>query len=430
MSSSQSRIVGSALALLSCAALATSQDLQGKPIREIEIVGLRHTKEYVVRRELFSRPGGVYTLEHPSRDRERLDRLRIFTDIQHEASASDDGVRVVIRVVETFPYLPSVSLQVSDENGLSIGPGLKSVNLFGRNIELGATAQFGGATNVDVFVRDPWIAGNHLSVTAQFLRRDRDNVLDDFEELSYEPDLRVGSFIGRSGRVGGRLGWTRLTADRPGVTLSTDDTDNIITYGPFVGYDTRDLWSRPGTGWKNEIELTRSDVLDTGQSYWTAIFDIQRYFTWAERHNVLLTSLTSLRSGRVGEQIPIHQDFHIGGTNTIRGWSLDSRSGKNQQMATAEYRYMLLPPKAFKLTFFSAYVGVQLAGFADLGHAWNRNDELALDRFLGGYGVGLRVLFPFVDEIRVDVAWGEPGQGATFHFGVFPKVLVQRLRVR
>lgn len=402
----------------------------GASISAVEVLGLRHTNAYVVERELYSRVGDTYTADHRRRDIERLDRLRIFSDIRHETTVVDGSVRVAIHVVETFPYLPTLSLQVSDENGVSVGPGLNSVNLFGRGVQLGAVAQFGGATNINVFIRDPWVAGNHVSYEAQFFRRDRTNVLDGFEEVAYEPDLRVGSFIGRSGRVGGRLAWTRLEADRSGITLSPDNTDDILTFGPFIGYDTRDVWSRPGTGWRNEVELTRNQVVGAGVSYWSGVFDIQRYFSVGDRHNVLLTSLTSLRSGRLGVEVPIHQDFHIGGTNTIRGWSLDSRSGKNQQITTAEYRYMLLPPRAFKVLFFSGYLGVQLAGFADLGAAWSLPEELSLSRSIGGYGVGLRVLLPFVDEVRMDVAWGEPGQGARFYFGVYPKVLVQRLRVR
>ena len=83
---------------------------------------------------------------------------------------------------------------------------------------------------------------------------------------------------------------------------------------------------------------------------------------------------------------------------------------------------MLLQPRDFNVSFFTAYVGLQIAGFADLGHAWTGSREFALDQFIGGYGVGLRILLPFIDEMRMDVVWGEPGQGPTFHFGVFPKV--------
>jgi hypothetical protein len=40
------------------------------------------------------------------------------------------------------------------------------------------------------------------------------------------------------------------------------------------------------------------------------------------------------------------------------------------------------------------------------------------------------VLVPFVDLVRIDVAWGEPGQGAAVYFGISLKAARQRQRVR
>jgi len=65
-----------------------------------------------------------------------------------------------------------------------------------------------------------------------------------------------------------------------------------------------------------------------------------------------------------------------------------------------------------------------------LGAAWtDRADWRAADA-IDGYGIGLRVLVPFVDLIRIDVAWGEPGKGATAYFGISLKAARQRQRVR
>ncbi len=319
---------------------------------------------------------------------------------------------------------------MNDENGVSLGPGVRSVNFLGRGIQLGGSVQFGGATNIEVSLKNPWIAGNHLSYEIQYFRRDRANELDDFGEIANEPLVRVGSFIGESGRAGARFGLRSIRADRDGVTLSPGNVDKIPSIGVYVGYDTRDLWSQPRHGWWNELEIGRSTVRGTKAAYWTYVLDVRRYDTWAGRHTLQLTSLTTLQTGRLGEDIPIHQDFHIGGTNTIRGWSLDARSGKNQLINTVEYRYQLLERRPVGLGFFKIYLGLQLAAFGDLGHAWNASRELAIGRFIGGYGLGLRVLVPFVDEIRLDAAFGEPGEGMTFHFGIFPKVLMQRARVR
>ena len=68
--------------------------------------------------------------------------------------------------------------------------------------------------------------------------------------------------------------------------------------------------------------------------------------------------------------------------------------------------------------------------FGDLGAAWNDRDDPESSPALDGYGFGLRVLAPFVDLIRLEVAWGEPGRGAAAYFGVSLKAARQRQRVR
>ena len=64
----------------------------------------------------------------------------------------------------------------------------------------------------------------------------------------------------------------------------------------------------------------------------------------------------------------------------------------------------------------------------DTGLAWNHSADR--QSAITGYGAGLRVLVPFVDLVRIDVAWGEPGQGAAAYFGISLKAARQRQRVR
>ena len=126
-------------------------------------------------------------------------------------------------------------------------------------------------------------------------------------------------------------------------------------------------------------------------------------------------------------KIPIYQDFHLGGTNSIRGWGLDSTSGKNQTINTLEYRYDLLAPKAWSVFGVSFYLGLQVALFGDLGTAWGDNQG---NQWLDGYGFGLRLLIPFVDMIRFDFAFGEPGKRLNSQIGLGEKAVKQRRRVR
>ncbi|MFQ5753324.1 MAG: BamA/TamA family outer membrane protein, partial [bacterium] len=132
----------------------------------------------------------------------------------------------------------------------------------------------------------------------------------------------------------------------------------------------------------------------------------------------------------VGEEIPRHQDFHIGGTNSVRGWELNSRSGKNQFLNTVEYRVTFIEPQMLSFFGLTADVGLQLALFGDLGIAWNESQEFNTDNFIGGYGLGLRLLVPFVNMFRIDLGLGESGKSVKLHLGAFEKPVAQRFRVR
>jgi hypothetical protein len=112
----------------------------------------------------------------------------------------------------------------------------------------------------------------------------------------------------------------------------------------------------------------------------------------------------------------------------MRGWSLGSRTGKNQAIGTLEYLYAIVPVRPFTVFGMNPYGGLQLGAFSDVGVAWT--NHFAASEGIDGYGIGLRVLFPFVDVMRLDVAFGEPGRGAVFAVGVSLKADKQRDRVR
>jgi len=417
--------------LLLAGQLVGEPSLDGKIVREIRIKELRFTKRYVVTRKLVSQVGEPYREGDSVRDHERLDRLGIFSSVDVTPVQEGNGVVVEVRVKETFPYLPIVSLNVTDEAGVSLGPGFRSVNLLGRAISFSFGARFGGATEVQTVLENPWFAGNHASYRIEYNYLDRFNRLDEFQENSMEFNLRLGSYIGQNGRVGGRASFLNVKSDKPGITLSEDNSDRLPGLGAFIGYDSRDLWTNPRRGWWTEFDvLNRGGFLGGNGNYQQFNIDVRRFQPIAERHTLAFFSLTTLQTGTVGVDIPVSEDFHLGGTNTIRGWGLNSSIGKNQFINTAEYRYTLLKPRDFSIKGFTVFLGVLLAGFTDFGIAWDESREFQSENFITGVGFGVRLLIPFVEVLRIDFAYGEPGQGLRSFVGVGTKPVRQRQRVR
>ena len=159
---------------------------------------------------------------------------------------------------------------------------------------------------------------------------------------------------------------------------------------------------------------------------------MRRYFELAgARRSLAFYSLLTLTTGEVGATIPIHQDYHIGGTNSVRGWPLDSRRGKNQWLNTAEFWWLVVPRSAYRAAFFRFSMGLQLAAFFDFGTAWNDSEEFKRNWIAGG-GLGARLIIPQVVMIRFDLAVGklEPDFRVAFEFGFDEKAWAQKLRVR
>lgn len=399
----------------------------GKIVAEIRVSELRWTKEDVILRELASQVGKPYSKENAEKDLQRLHRLDLFSSFDIDARVDGDEVVLEIEVEESYPLMVFPALNYTDENGFSIGPGARTFNFRGRGVTVGATAMFGGQTSVGFVASNPWLFGNHIGLSLETGWRRRENVLGDFEENSVRIALTPSSYIGENGRIGGRIEFEGLKSDEPGTTLSEDGTDELPTLALFVGYDSRDVWSSPTRGWLNELEVAKTSG---DANFWTVTFDVRRYQPVKENHILFFSSLTTLRTGELGVEVPDYFVYSFGGTNSVRGWEFDSRRGNNQFLNTLEYRYDIVPLTGWHLFGLSLRSGLQIALFGDLGVLWDEPNQFATRNFIGGFGVGVRALMTGVGMFRLDFGWGQSGTKVQFGFGVFEKADAQRKRVR
>ncbi len=406
------------------------RNCEGKIIKDIRIKGAYWTRDYIILRELFSRVGQPCSLRNLQRDEERLDRLGIFSEVNIRPVPENDQVILEIEVHETFPYLPTLNLKISDEDGVQAGIGFKSVNMFGKAIYFSGKYLFGKAQNIEVDLRDPWVTGNHLGYRLEYYHRNRTNVLYKFREKADELFLRVESYLYETGRIGAVVSWESVQSDEAGKTLSSNNRDNVASLGFFLGYYTIDFSSNPSRGWWNEIALSRVGAFGTDSGYWRLVVDLAHYRSIFPHQTLVLMSLTTLTDGRVGRNMAVWQQYALGGSNSIRGWNLGMRFGSNQFINTVEYRYNFLEPRRFQYFGINAYLGLQVAGFVDVGQVWYENREFTLSNFILGSGIGVRFIIPYVGVIRFDFALGQPGKGVKLHIEAQERKKKWRLRVR
>ena len=85
-------------------------------------------------------------------DQRQLDELRLFAAVTIEPRLENEAVVLQVAVTETLRLLPTIGIRVTDENGFSIGPGMKGINLLGYGSQSGASLLFGGETSVSAAV--------------------------------------------------------------------------------------------------------------------------------------------------------------------------------------------------------------------------------------------------------------------------------------
>jgi len=409
-------------------ALAQATDpMEGRVVGQIRVSGLRNVPSDLVERHLVTRVGAPFRRADLAVDQRRLDELRLFTTVLIEPRLEADAVVLDVAVTETLRLLPIIYIRVTDENGVSAGPGLRGINLLGRGSQVGVAARFGGETGVSTTIDTTTITPGTWSRHLGFSYSSRRNTLYDFDERATSVDARFARNWRHGLRTGVAAELLSIDTGDSGTSLSPDGTDVIPTIGAFLTFDDTDSSTNPRDGWWAEAQIDRL-FGDAGS--WTIILDGRRFQRLADRHGLGIFSLATLQTGEVGTSLPEYLQFALGGANTVRGWSLGARTARNQFIGTLEYTYVLQPVRSFSVAGLNLYWGLQLAGFGDLGLAWNDRDDLTGSPALDGYGAGLRVQVPFVDLIRIDVAWGEPAQGATAYFGVSLKATRQRQRVR
>jgi outer membrane protein assembly factor BamA len=408
-----------------------AQTADGKTIREIRINGLVNTQEQLVRDQLTSAADQPYDEETIELDRERLDRLAVFSRIAIAPTVEGENVIVDINVVETARFVPFPAFSFVEENGVSLGAGVKASSLLGRAISASLDVRLGGQQELEFLLDSPWGMRDKTWYGGEVHARSRTNELDHFKEKAIEGEIRGGFQFGPSLRLGARLEFLTVNADLPEATLTGQSTESTPGIGMVAAHNTLDLWSNPSRGWENFFTVTRFGGLLGGAGDFTkAVDDLRRYQPLGDRHTLALFSFSTFQTGVVGIDIPIYRDTHLGGTNSVRGWSdLNAREGKNQFINTVEYRYDLFKPRPFRVFGANLYGGLKLAAFGDIGTVWNDGDRFSKN-FIGGVGIGLRVIVPFIQMIRLDLAYGQHAQGLVPHFGIREKAFYHRRRVR
>ncbi|MCG3120038.1 MAG: Outer membrane protein assembly factor BamA [bacterium] len=412
------------------------------PIARIFVSGNRHTKPQVILREMQTQVGDTLDIATLQADQKRILNLGLFNRVELDSLHSPEGVHLLIGVSERlylFPF-PVFFLNDKDWGKASYGAGLVHTNFRGRNEIFAVSGWAGYNPAFAIDYSNPWLFG-----PAQMLTRFRFAVQRtrnrSFEKLGQEVDENrlsaswsLGKRFGLFTYLNLSLGYTQLKLDSPTPaldslvqerTLDPSGRDRLPSAGLSFVYDRRDLFEYPRSGVYVKVWGLRTGFNSEYVHFWRYGADVRGYKRLYRNVSIGARAMTDLAQNN----LPIYERVFLGYTNRVRGHFThadDKDEGENLTLASAELRFPILPWHYFSVhdvPAFASYLqnmkfGISAGIFADYGRVWfqdlppDGSRRVLPPRF--GYGAGLHFHLPYINLLRLELAFNEDGQREWF----------------
>jgi len=404
------------------------EEQASQKIAKISITGNRHTKPQVILREMKIQVGDTIEVETLLADQKRILNLGLFNRVEIDSSQRPEGVHLLIGVAERlylFPF-PIFFINDKDWKKASYGAGVVHTNFRGRNevVAISGWAGYNPAFSVDY--SNPWLFGAAQMLTrARFsVQRVRNRSFANLGQTVNEHRIGGGWSIGK--RFGLftylnlSLGYTQLKLDPPvaGKTLDPSGRDRLPSVGLSFAYDRRDLFEYPRSGTYIKLWGQRTGFNSEYVHFWRYGADLRGYQKLYRGLSIAARAMTDLSH----DTMPIYERVFLGYSNRVRGHftrQADKREGENLALGSVELRFPIMPWRYFSFSnapAFASYLqnmkfGISAGIFVDYGRAWFQSNKRP--RFADGqcgYGAGLHFHLPYVNLLRVELAFDEEGR--------------------
>lgn len=346
-------------------------------------------------------------------DRERLDRFqRRLASTGYFASAH-------------------VAIDTSAEDPSAAPVRVSVIEAPARRIELGAGYGTDAQGYGSAELRDHDFLGSALRL--------RTRVEADFLEQGVETELSLPERVGWSDSAGVRYEHSDiedLVTDEVALVAKTSALDELSrasfsgtfafskqrapsvlsesVYALLLEYThtwraTDDLLT-PRRGWMAQLQLGFAPPGVSTRTFGRAIARGAVYVPLGLRDDLALRAELGGVLAGASRGIPQSMLFRTGGSNSVRGYDLESL-GDDENGAVVGGRYFALA-SVEGTHWFTERLGAAL--FVDAGNAWNESSGFPLAL---GYGAGLRAKSP-IGPLRIDVAYGQDDGTVRLHFSL------------
>ncbi len=405
-------------------------------VQSLDLQGLRTTQPEVVARELRNKVGEPFTCAKWESEQARLEDLDIFAQVSLRTQVKDSQAILTYVFRELPPYIPFVAVSKTEQDGLSLGPALASLNFLGQGIRAEFISRFGGTTEFQASLSSSRLWNLPLKYDFALLRVDSYNRFEAFHEDSWRVKLDLAQSLAASGLpppayilYAGELFFLNDGKGDSGVLLRPGG-DFVPRMGTGLLWDGRDRRHNPRSGVYQELRVTQNGGFLGGPAdYREWLSDSRVYLPWQSRNSLVLANLYQFRDGDEGRSFGRYDRFHVGGVNTLRGYGNDAFQGKSENVFTLENRSDLVRKRTLGLWHWSVYYGLQGILGWEGASLWDHNSWLERD-FHSGYYAGLDVLLAGADRIRFEAGSKSAKFQVEYDIGILDKADIQRFRAR
>lgn len=318
-------------------------------VRHIMFIGNNKSKDLVLRREMTQIESDVLNYDKLEQGKHRLNRTGFFENVSFDVKPIlkfHDQVDVIYTVKERNTGSLNLGLGYGNENGINFQIGVNQDNWLGSGNFLGINAtKTISKTHAEFSFNNPYLTANGLSLGSNiFYNNFKSNSasISDYNNQSYGLELTLGLPFNEYNkfRIGINYVHNELSNIKPHIAIkryldsikqysilnhntkfSVDDLN--LNYGWKYNNLDRSIFPRLG----NEINLNgKITIPKLDNNFYKININMKNYFSLNTKRNFILLSHINLGygNGMFGKYLPFYENFYGGGSNTVRGFRLNT----------------------------------------------------------------------------------------------------------
>ncbi len=397
-------------------------------VGNIEILGNTRTRDNVIRREFRLREGDLFDSRKLKRTKQRINNLQFFDSVKIDTKRGDSPelIDMTTTVAERPTGAFTFGAGFSSVEKVIFNASISQNNLFGKGQQLNLTTSLSARrTNFNLGFTDPRILDSDITMGVDLFNTQSDFFSFDSETtgagLRFGKNLSETDWLG----IGYRYSVTEVSNVAPGnaTTFLFNGRTTTSRIGPSWIRDTRDNFLNPTQGQRHVVRFALAGSVLGGADFYKTAYEGTWYKPLIGKLVFAFHTEVEMADGYGGEDLPVFERFFLGGSNSLRGFTLrqvgprdvngNPVGGDQSLLFNFELQYPIT--KEFRVFTFYDRGNVYGEGTNLLGTSRNF-DLVEMRESVGG---GIRFLSPFgpislAYGIKLDRLPGD--SNAEFHF--------------